>query len=264
MTLESFGAESPTDEIAEALARDGAVVLAKQVSAETADRVAGELRPYFDAEGTATQDDFNGYKTLRVGGILARSRSSAALIGDPRVLAVLDRVLLPHCLNYRIGSTTGIEIWPGESAQMLHTDDAIYPIRMPGVEWQVSVMWALTDFTLENGTTRVVPGSHRWLEPRRPQEEDLVQRPMEKGTALLYLGSTLHGGGANKAEAPRTGLINTYSLGWLRQEENQYLTVPREIADSYPDQVRRLMGYQAHGRYLGVYPGDPDGCWFDA
>ncbi len=87
---------------------------------------------------------------------------------------------------------------------------------------------------------------------------------MPPGSVLFYLGSTIHGGGANTTKAPRAGLINTYSLGWLRQEENQYLTVPREIADSYPDHVRRLMGYQAHGRYLGVYPGDPDGYWFDA
>ncbi len=87
---------------------------------------------------------------------------------------------------------------------------------------------------------------------------------MPRGSVLFYLGSTLHGGGANTTNAARTGLITTYSLGWLRQEENQYLTVPRETADSYPDHIRRLMGYQAHGRYLGLYPGDPDGYWFDA
>ena len=87
---------------------------------------------------------------------------------------------------------------------------------------------------------------------------------MPKGSLLLYLGSTFHGGGANQSDAPRSGLINTYSLGWLRQEENQYLTIPRDVADSYPEQIRRLMGYQAHGESLGVYPGDPDDYWFDA
>ena len=94
-------------------------------------------------------------------------------------------------------------------------------------------------------------------------DADLVQASMTKGSLLFYLGSIIHGGGANKSELPRSGLINTYSLGWLRQEENQYLTIPREIADGYPEDVRRLLGYQAHD-HLGVYPGDPDGLWFDS
>lgn len=85
---------------------------------------------------------------------------------------------------------------------------------------------------------------------------------MPKGSVLFYLGSILHGGGANKTQAPRSGLITTYSLGWLRQEENQYLTIPREVVDSYPQKIRRLMGYQSHGENLGVYPDDPDGHWF--
>ena len=95
-------------------------------------------------------------------------------------------------------------------------------------------------------------------------EADIVQAVMTKGSVLYYLGSTIHGGGANRSQLPRSGLVTTYSLGWLRQEENQYLSVPREVADSYPEHVRRLMGYQAHGKYLGVYPNDPDGRWFDA
>ena len=85
---------------------------------------------------------------------------------------------------------------------------------------------------------------------------------MPKGSVLYYLGSTWHGGRANRSTQARFGLINTYSLGWLRQEENHYLAIPREVADSYPEHVRRLMGYQAHGRYLGVYPGDPDDLWY--
>ncbi|WP_268890610.1 phytanoyl-CoA dioxygenase family protein [Curvivirga aplysinae] len=92
----------------------------------------------------------------------------------------------------------------------------------------------------------------------------IEQAVMPKGSVVVYLGSTIHGGGANKSTSSRSGLINTYSLGWLRQEENQYLTIPREIADSYPEHIRRLIGYQVHGDHLGVYPGDPDGKWFDA
>lgn len=262
--IQTFNRHSSTDDIVDALTRDGGVVVADQVDHDIVDKIVGELRPHFDAEGESFQNDFNGYKTLRLSGILAISRTSAELIAHPRVTEVANAVLRPHCENYRIGSCTAIEIWPGEEAQVLHCDDSFYPIRIPDVEFQIGAMWALDDFTAENGATRVAPGSHGHLEMPAVDESDLVQAVMSKGSVLFYLGSTVHGGGANRSDSPRTGLINTYSLGWLRQEENHYLTIPRGIADSYPEHVRRLMGYQAHGKYLGVYPGDPDGCWFDS
>ncbi len=263
MALECFDQDAGADVVVAALRRDGAVILRERASPGIADSVARELRASFDSEGTDFENDFNGYKTLRVSGILARSRTSAELIGHPRVLEILDPILLPHCVNYRIGSTTGIEVLPGEDAQVLHTDDGIYPMRIPGVEWQASVMWALDDFTVDNGATRVIPGSHRWRGPRRRGEGGAVQAVMPKGSALVYLGSVLHGGGANRTDRPRMGLINTYSLGWLRQEVNQYLHIPREIADGYPDRIRRLLGYQGHGAFLGRYPDDPDGYWLN-
>ena len=137
-------------------------------------------------------------------------------------------------------------------------------MRFPNVEFQIAAMWALNDFTLENGATRVVPGYDRSQEITDVKEVDVTQAVMTKGSVLYYLGTTIHGGGANRSQSPRLGLITTYSLGWLRQEENQYLSVPREIADRFPEHVRRLMGYQTHGKILGVYPDDPDGRWFDA
>ena len=179
-------------------------------------------------------------------------------------MEVANAVLKPHCVNYRIGSCTAIEIHPGEADQVLHRDDDFYPIRIPNVEFQIAAMWALDDFTLENGATRTVPGSQDLRDVSSVGEDDIEQAVMTKGSVLFYLGSTIHGGGANKSDLPRSGLINTYSLGWLRQEENQYLTVPREVADSYPEPIRRWMGYQSCGESLGVYPGDPDGHWFDA
>lgn len=259
MSISSFNPSDPVEDVVTALRRDGAVILPDLLAPDVTDAVAAELRPYFDEEGTSTQSDFNGYKTLRIMGILARSRTAAMLIGHSRLMEIADAILLPHCISYRIGSTTAIEIWPGESPQFLHRDDGIYPARMPGVEWQISSNWALTDFTLENGATRVIPGSHRWKEPRQPTEADVVQAVMKKGSVLVYLGSVLHGGGANATNQSRMGLVNTYSLGWLRQEENQYLTIPREVADSLPENIRRLMGYQGHGRLLGWYPDNPDG-----
>ncbi len=260
MMIQVFDGRTDRDAMLEALRRDGAVVIRELVSRELADAVSGELRPWFDKEGTKPQSEFNGFKTLRVSGILARSRRSAELIVHPAIMAVADAILLPHCINYRIGSCTGIEIWPGEGPQRMHRDDSIYPIRMPGMEWQISCNWALDDFTLENGGTRVALGSHRWRLARMPTDADTVQAAMPKGSALVYLGSVWHGGGANRANRSRMGLVNTYSLGWLRQEENHYLTIPREIADSYPEPLRRLMGYQAHG-LVGWWPEAPEDSW---
>jgi len=255
---------SHSNEVVDALLRDGGVIVADQVSNDVIDRILKDLRGPFDEQGHEFKNDFNGYRTLRLGGILGLSRASADLIAHPRVMEVADAVLKRHCSNYRIGSTTAIEVHPGEDSQVLHRDDGFYPMRLPDVEFQISAMWALDDFSAENGATRIVPGSHDLRGIDSVEENDVEQAVMPRGSVLFYLGSTLHGGGANTTGAPRAGLITTYSLGWLRQEENQYLTVPREIADSYPDHIRRLMGYQAHGRYLGVYPGDPDGYWFDA
>jgi len=260
MNIQYFDRKAPSAQVVAALLRDGAAVVRNQLDDGVADAVLAELRPHFDREGRLTENDFNGYRTLRVSGILARSRTAAELIGHPRVMEIADAVLLPHCINYQLGSATAIEILPGENKQLLHTDDAIYPLRVPGLQLQVSAMWPLVDFTLENGATRVVLGSHAVSEPSMEKPE-VIQAPMSKGSVLFYLGTTLHGGGANQSAAARAGLINTYSLGWLRAEENHFLMVPREIADGYPDRIRRLLGYQSHGRLVGAYQGDPDGHW---
>ena len=262
--LKTFDNKSDSESVLSALMLDGSAIIADQVSDNLIDQISVELSPHFKVEGPKFQNEFNGYKTSRLGGILALSNSSQQLIAHPRVMEIADHVLKPHCANYRIGSCTAIEIHPGEEDQALHRDDDIYPIRIPRVEFQIGAMWALDDFTLDNGATRVVVGSQDLRPISEVTDTELVQATMTKGSLLLYLGSVIHGGGANKSESTRSGLINTYSLGWLRQEENQYLTIPREIADGYPEDVQRLLGYQVHDEHLGVYPGDPDGRWFES
>lgn len=247
-----------------ALLRDGGAIVSNQVSSDVVDRVLNGLRAPFDDAGKRFENDFNGYSTLRVSGVLGVSPTAAELVAHPRVIEVADAVLKRHCKSYRVGSSTAIEVHPGEKNQELHRDDDFYPIRFPGVEFQLSAMWALDEFTAENGATRVVAGSHDLRKIGGIDESDVEQAVMKPGSVLFYLGGTVHGGGANTSAAPRAGLITTYSLGWLRQEENQYLTIPRKMLESYPDDVRRLIGYQSHGKYLGVYPDDPDGNWFDA
>ena len=250
--LQTFNDQTPHEHLVTALLNDGGIIIERLVEDTVIDQVIAQFRPHFDAQGHKFQNDFNGYKTLRLGGILGISTASAELIAHPKVMEIADAILLRHCESYRIGSCTAIEILPGEKAQSLHRDDDFYPIPIPDVEFQISAMWAMDDFTLENGATQVQLNGQ------------VTQAVMPKGSVLFYLGSTIHGGGANLSDSPRIGLINTYSLGWLRQEENHYLTIPKEIAGAYPDKVRRLMGYQTHGKYLGVYPGDPDGNWFDS
>ena len=264
-TLASFEKGTSTNEVLAALRRDGAVVVERQVDAELADTVLRELRPHFDEQGRASENDFNGYSTMRLACVLSHAPSSAALIAHPLVLEIADAVLLPHCLSYQVGSTTAIEIWPGESNQVLHRDDTIYPMRLPGMELQLSAMWALQDFTAENGATRLVPGSHKLEleDSEHVREESVCDAVMPKGSVLFYMGRTVHGGGANRSNAPRAGLINTYSLGWLQPEVNHCLTYSPELVKRFPEPIPRLIGYQSHGRHLGLFPGDPDGHWVD-
>jgi len=236
--------------VADAMRRTGAAVVTNVFDDATIEACAADLRPEFDARGTLQENDFNGYKTLRISSVLGYAPASAPLIADPLVLGVADQILRPHCHAYRIGSATAIEIHPGEDDQVIHTDDSIYPLRIPGVEFQIGVMIALTDFTEENGATRLSLGSHRsqdyFDKPAEP-----VHAAMPKGSIAFYMGSLWHGGGANRSDAPRTGLITTYALGWLRQEVNQYLAVPPEIARRYDPTIRRLLGYTKHGASLG-------------
>ncbi|MDE0418765.1 MAG: phytanoyl-CoA dioxygenase family protein [bacterium] len=255
--LERFNGDAPVPEIVEAIRRDGAAIVENYVDDAVADEVRHDLREPFDQVGRSIESDFNGYTTLRVNSVLDISPASAGIVGHRGMMRVLDAILLDHCTSYLIGSCTAIEIHPGETTQVLHRDDTIYPVQIPGIELQVSVMWALEDFTDLNGATRLVPESHRWPPWRSPEPDDeVLAAEMPKGSALFYLGSVWHGGGANHDRRPRAGLINTYCLGWLRQEVNHFLAVPRATAAALPEHLQRLMGYNVYGGLLGYYPTD--------
>lgn len=264
MKLESFEASVSPAAVVDALRRDGGVIVRNLVPVGLIDACTAELRLELERYDESQRTDFSGAKTLRCGGVLRYAPTCAALIAHQMAVDVADAILLPSCADYQIGSTTGIEILPGESDQQLHRDDTSYPIQVAGLELQIGVMWSFTDFTAENGATRVVPGSHRFLRAwHRPDLSHWEQAVMPKGSALFYLGSTWHGGGANRSHSPRTGLINTYCLGWLRSEENHALEVPPQSARQYDKRVRRLLGYTTHGAghdLLGYYGGD-DPVW---
>jgi ectoine hydroxylase-related dioxygenase (phytanoyl-CoA dioxygenase family) len=264
MLLTSFDANASPDAVVDGLRRDGGVIVRGLAPVGLIDACATELRSALNEFDESQRTDFSGPKTLRCSGVLRYAPSCAELVAHKMVLAVADAILLPSCADYQIGSTTGIEILPGESEQQLHRDDTPYPIQFAGLELQIGVMWAFGDFTAENGATRVVPGSHRFLRAwHRPDLTRYASAVMPKGSALFYLGSTWHGGGANRSHSPRTGLINTYCLGWLRSEENHFLEVPPQVARQYNERVRRLLGYTTHGAghdQLGYYSGN-DAVW---
>jgi hypothetical protein len=264
MLLESFDANASPAAVVDVLRRDGGVIVRDLAPVNLIDACAAELRSSFNEFDESQRTDFSGSKTLRCGGVLRYAPSCAELIAHQMVLNVADAILLPFCADYQIGSTTGIEILPGECDQQLHRDDTPYPIQIAGLELQIAVMWSFSDFTAENGATRVVPGSHRFLRAwHRPDLTHWANAVMPKGSALFYLGSTWHGGGANRSNSPRTGLINTYCLGWLRSEENHCLEVPPQVARQYNERVRRLLGYATHGAghdQLGYYGGN-DPVW---
>lgn len=248
MSLTYLESTSQTAAITDVLRRTGVVAVKNVVGPELVDRIAAELRAQLDADGLRSRSIFNGDLTRRCSSPLSTAPSVAELVEHELVLAVLDEILLPFASTYRISSLSSIEIMPGEKDQALHRDDTVYPIDIAGMELTVGVMWALSDFTAENGGTRVVPGSHRYL--RSWHLPDLSGREaavMSKGSALFYLGSTWHGGGGNRSNAPRLGIVNTYCLGWLRPEVNQYLTTPPEIAARFSPRLRALLGYMAHG-----------------
>jgi ectoine hydroxylase-related dioxygenase (phytanoyl-CoA dioxygenase family) len=197
----------------------------------------------------------------------------------PVFLAICDRVLLPSCARYQLNLGHLIDRGPGAHAQPLHRDEDVWvhvprpltsaPARraqreaLPSdVQWgelQLASMIALEDFRVDNGATRLVPGSHRWPRARKPEAHEIADAVMPAGSAAIYLGSTIHGAGANSTQGEwRPGLHISYTLGWLRTEENNYLAVPPEIARTLPRAAQEVLGYAVHdaiasaGGYLGM------------
>lgn len=237
--------------MAEAITAEGAVIVDHLASLELMDRIAEELRPWRDRTPTGP-DDFSGKATRRTGALIARSPSSRELVMDPLVLGTTGLVLA-HATNFQLHLTQSIAIGAGQPAQPLHRDRWAFDFFPFPNEYEVqcNTIWAQTDFTEENGATRVVVGSNRAEDGVLFQHADTEPAEMEKGSALFYSGSVYHGGGANHTDATRIGVNITYNVAWLRQEENQYLSVPREVAATLPVEMLRLIGYDRGAYALG-------------
>lgn len=256
--LVSLGPDATPEQINEIVIRDGAVIVKNLISAEKADRVVAECTPYVDATPQG-RDSFTGFKTTRTGALVARSPECRALVTNKTVLGGCDVFLDPYCERYQLHLTQIIRIQPGQPKQYLHRDRLAWGGYVKQVEPQLNTIWALTDFTQENGATQVVPGSPHWDEKREATDDEITYAEMPKGSVLIYSGSVIHGGGANDSTGDRWGLNITYSLGWLRQEENQYLSCPPHIAKDLDPELQELIGYTMGSYALGYYtdPGAP-------
>ncbi|MGC0152225.1 phytanoyl-CoA dioxygenase family protein [Chromobacterium vaccinii] len=255
--LQHYRPDSPAADIIAALENDGGVVIEGLLDAEALARFRAELYPLLDAAPDC-QGDFYGYATRRLSGLIARVPTCRQLAIDPLILQVMDAFLLKGCREYQLNLTQAIRIGPGEPRQFLHSDGLMFPVHVPGSESMINCMYALDDFTGDNGATNVAPGSHLWAEGRQPDDGEVVPAAMPAGSVLIYLGSVIHAGGENRTDHPRTGVVLSYCLGWLRQAENHYLAVPRELARALPERLQRLLGYFVHAPNLGSVDGqDP-------
>jgi ectoine hydroxylase-related dioxygenase (phytanoyl-CoA dioxygenase family) len=221
-------------------------VVAPDLVAELRASIAGLLDELAVPHGS---NRFLGHRTRRIFNLLARAPVFAHVPLHPQVLSVAERVLDPECL---LASLTAITMEPGQDAQPLHADDGSIPLPKPHPALGCTAIWALTDFTEANGATRVVPGSHRRDRgPRRDEQEATVAATMPAGSVLVYHTSLWHGGGVNRSDADRVGIVCHHAAGWVRQEENQLLALPRELVATFPPRLRRLVGYGTYRGLLG-------------
>jgi len=246
--------ETSVAEILNVLDDDAAVIIENVISIDTVETLKGELVPYLSKE-VFGRDEFTGFSTKRVGALIARSNTCRDLALNPLVINVAKQYLEPFADGYQLHFTSAVSIGPSETKQVLHRDRGIWGGYLPRkIEPLMSTIWAVTEFTRDNGATQIVPGSHKWEKEREPDDTEIAYAEMNPGSVLLYTGTVLHGGGANKtASEIRTGVFLHYALNWLRQEENQYLSCPPEIAKELSPELRSLIGYAKGGYVLGFY-----------
>jgi ectoine hydroxylase-related dioxygenase (phytanoyl-CoA dioxygenase family) len=244
------------------LRSQGYLVLPDLVDANTIDSVCRELEPWIVATPYC-QGDFYGWNTTRLGAVLLKSKASRVLVSHPLILSIMDAVLGPHCDWYQLNLSQAVRIHPGERQQVPHRDEEMWPCAKNGVEYLVNVMWTLSDFTAANGATCVWPRSQFSPLSRNLDFDSRVVAEAPRGAAIVYLGSVTHCAGANHSDKPRTGLIFSYCLGWLKQYENAYLTYPPEVARQFPKPLRELLGYRIHRPNLGGYEGQDPSVLFE-
>ncbi len=260
VSLTTVGHDVSIEQVLETLEQDGAIIIENAMSSDLLAQANAELHP-FVASGRTGTDEFGGYRTKRIGALVARSPACRQLALDPLINQICAAFLKPFCDGYQLHFTQAVSIGPEEKGQMLHRDRGVWGGYISRkIETQLSTIWAANDFTHANGATRVVPGSHKWAADRQAQPHEVASAQMKAGSVLVYTGSVIHGGGANETAANRIGILLHYAPNWLRQEENQYLSCPPDIARTLSPELRALIGYTKGGYVLGFFsaPTGPD------
>lgn len=248
--LNTFMSTATVDEVAASIGQEGYAIVHDVLDRAALARLEGEIAPYIEA-APFTGSEFAGEKNKRFGALLAKLPMTREMVVHPLAEGVARQVLGLSCARIQLNFTNVLHLGPGQEAQIMHRDTGFYPIQNPCPPLLLATIWAVDDFTCDNGATCLVPGSHRWEDGRKPRPEEIVQAEMPAGSLLMYIGAVLHGGGANRTDTPRTGVALHYSLSWLRQEENQYLAVPPALARTFPQEVQALMGYDLGTVNLG-------------
>lgn len=275
-TIQRFGRESDPDAIGAALAADGVAIVERLLAPDVVSRVNEEVEAAVAAADpeepvfNPVLQAFHGAATRQVAGVAGISRTFAVdVMCHPLLLALADRILLPWCARYQLNIGHLLQRGPGAEDQWLHRDELVWSdVPRGAMELQLASVIAFVDFTRDNGATRVVPGSHRWPERAlgpaeqvlgpAPAAEQVAVAEMPAGSAVVYTGGVIHGGGANVTAAPRRGAHLSYCLGWLRTEENNFLAVPPAKAKALPRRAQELLGYAVYdniprgGGYLGM------------
>jgi ectoine hydroxylase-related dioxygenase (phytanoyl-CoA dioxygenase family) len=265
--LKRFHADEPVESIVDALNAEGAVVVEQLIDRETIDALNDEVHEHIEAADPEREHlnpaiaFFFGKHTRHVSGVAGKSRTFAGeVMIHPTLMAICDRVLLPGCARYQLNLGHIIDRGPGTERQMFHRDELVWVhVPKPHPELQVATMIALEDFSEEIGATNIVPGSHKWEPEREPLPVDVAVAEMSAGSAAIYLGTTLHAGGANTTKDRwRRGLHTSWIAGWLRSEENNILACPPEVARTLPRPAQEMLGYAVHdalqsgGGYCGM------------
>lgn len=227
----------------------GFTIVENAIEPDLIDELAAALeRLERDLGVRPAMNQFEGSHTVRIYNLLVYGAPFTEVPVHASVLPIVEGVLDPGCL---ISSLSSIAIDPGESAQPIHADDQVIPIAKPHVPLVCNSMWALTDFTEANGATRLVPGSHTQPNPEYGGRYETIAAEMPRGSVLIWHGSLWHGGGANRTEARRTGIAMNYCAGFIRQQENQQLGVPADLARTFQPRLQELMGYGVYRGLIG-------------
>jgi hypothetical protein len=232
-----------------AIDRNGYVIFENLLTVEECEHIRDVVQPWLGHTG---RNSFEGRRTQRIYSVLSRTRVCDRLVDHPRVLAVLDRLLMA---NYLLSALQAINIQPGESAQLTHHDDGFYPVPRPRDPLAAATIWAIDDFTADNGATVLLPGSHRWGKRRPEPDDQIFPVVMPAGSCVFFVGTLWHGGGANTTDRDRLAVTAQYCQPWLRPMEPYTLSIPRETARAVSDDIRRMLGYSIHPPFVGAVDG---------